>query len=128
MLELKKAALLQALEKEKQKGKYAAAASQTREVHGKARCHQSNRLLRRERERETRARSREQRLVARLLACQVSPSSGGTDMQASATPCTLQRWQEMGKSCAGVRQKRAEKSCIQAEPQDKRGVAMSNFR
>ena len=49
-------------------------------------------------------------------------------MQASATPCTLQRWQEMGKSCVGVRQKRAEKSCVQAEPQDKRWVAMSNFR
>ena len=68
------------MEKEKQKVKYAAAASQAREVHGKARCHQSNRLLRREREREARATSREQRLVAQLLACQVSPSSGGTDM------------------------------------------------
>ena len=78
VLVLKKAALLQVVEKEKQEGKYAAAASQTREVHGKVRCHQSNRLLRRERGRERRAWSRDQRLVARLLACQVSPSSGGT--------------------------------------------------
>ena len=90
VLVLKKEALLQELDKRKRK-QNAAAASQTREVKGKVRCHQSNRLLRRERERETRARSREQRLVARLLACQVSLMSGGTDMQPSATPYTLQR-------------------------------------
>ena len=31
-----------------------------------------------------------------LWACQVSPMSGGTDRQASATPYTLQRWQSIG--------------------------------
>ena len=63
VLVLKKKALLQELDKRKRKHN-AAAASQTQEVKGKVRCHQSNRLLRREREHETRARSREQRLVA----------------------------------------------------------------
>ena len=90
VLVLKKEALLQELDKRKRK-KNAAASSQAPEVKGKTRCHQSNRLLRCEREREARVRSREQRLVVRLLACQVSPMSGGTDMQASATPYTLQR-------------------------------------
>ena len=42
----------------------AVATSQAREVKGKTHCHQSNRLLRREREREALVRSREQRLVA----------------------------------------------------------------
>ena len=91
LLVLKEEALLQELDKRKRK-KNATAISQPREVKEKTRCHQSNRLLRREREHEARVRSRGQRLVVRLLACQVSPTSGGTDMQASATPYTLQRW------------------------------------
>ena len=63
VLVLKKKALLQELDKRKRK-ENAAATSQAREVKGKTRCHQSNRLLRRERECEARVRSREQRLVA----------------------------------------------------------------
>ena len=59
---LKKETLLQELDKRKKK-ENAAATSQAQEVKGKTRCHQSNRLLRREREREARVRSREKRLV-----------------------------------------------------------------
>ena len=68
VLVLKKEALLRELDKRKRK-ENAAATSQPREVKGKIRCHQSNRLVRHEREREARVRSREQRLVAQLLAC-----------------------------------------------------------
>ena len=59
----KKEALLQELDKRKRK-ENVAATSHGREVKGKTRCHQSNRLLRREREREARVGSREKRLVA----------------------------------------------------------------
>ena len=51
--------------------------------------HQSNRLLRRERERRVRDSVREQRQVARLLEVAVSPSCGGTQLRTSATPRTL---------------------------------------
>ena len=56
VLMLKKEALLQELDKRKRKEK-AVATSQAWEVKGKTRCHHSNRLLRRKREREVRVRS-----------------------------------------------------------------------
>ena len=43
-----------------------------------------------------REKSRETRLVARLLANSVNPMSGGTDSQIPATPSLLQRWQVQG--------------------------------
>ena len=123
VLVLKKEALLQELDKRKRK-ENAAATSQAQEVKGRTLCHQSNRLLRHEREHEARVRSREQRLVAGLLACQVSPTSGGADMQASATPYTLQRWQALGTSCAMVRKEMGDKSGDQTKPQDQQWVAV----
>ena len=85
-------------------------------------------MLRHEREREARVRSREQRLFAQLLACQVSPVSGGTDMQTSATPYTLQRWQALGTSCAVVRKEMENESGDQTKPQDQQWVAVSANR
>ena len=75
----KKEVLFQELDKRKRR-ENPKTASQAQEVKGKARCHQSNKLLWCKREHDTYARSREQRLVARLLACQVDPMSGETDM------------------------------------------------
>ena len=51
--------------------------------------HQSNRLLRRERERRVRDSVREQRQVARLLEVAVRPSCGGVQLRTSATPGNL---------------------------------------
>ena len=127
VLVLKKEALLQELDERKRKENHAAT-SQAREVKGKTRCHHSNRLLRCEREHEARVRNREQRLVVRLLACQMSPVSGGTDMQASATPYTLQRWQSLGTSCAIVRKEMGSKPGDQTKPQDQLWVAVSTNR
>ena len=57
------------------------------------RSHQSNRLLRREKERLIREKVRERRLVTRLLATRVSPSvggeSGGTGMRKTVTTSEL---------------------------------------
>ena len=52
-------------------------------------CHQSNRLLRREKERMVRDSVREQRQVVRLLAAAVSPSCGGTQQGQPATSRNL---------------------------------------
>ena len=58
------------------------------------RSHQSNRLLRREKERMVREQVRERRIVARLLATRVSPSdggqSGGTGLGTTVTTSALQ--------------------------------------
>ena len=60
------------------------------------RSHQSNRLLRREKERMVREQVRERRIVARLLATRVSPSdggqSGGTGLRTTVTTSALQDW------------------------------------
>ena len=60
------------------------------------RSHQSNRLLRREKERLVREQVRERRIVARLLATRVSPSdggqSGGTGLRTTVTTSALQDW------------------------------------
>ena len=60
------------------------------------RSHQSNRLLRREKERMVREQVRERRIVARLLATRVSPSvggqSGGTGLGTTVTTSALQDW------------------------------------
>ena len=56
LLVLKKEDLLQEVKNRKHEKKYAAPASQAREVYGKARYHQSNGLLLREKEREVRAK------------------------------------------------------------------------
>ena len=127
VLVLKKDSLLQELDKRKRK-ENAVATSQAQEVKGKTRCHQSNRLLRHERVHEAHVRSREQRLVAQLLACQVSPTSGGTNMQASSTPYTLQRWQALGTSCAMVRKEMGNESGDQTKPQDQQWVVVSTNR
>ena len=64
----------------------------TRSTHS----HQSNRLLRREKERMVREQVRERRIVARLLATRVSPSdggrSGGTGLRKTVTTSALQDW------------------------------------
>ena len=52
-----------------------------------------NRLLRRERERRTRDRVREQQYVTSLLETLVSPTSGGTESCEGVTPSRLQDWQ-----------------------------------
>ena len=54
--------------------------------------------------------------------------SGGTDMQASATPYTLQRWQALGTSCAVVRKEMGNESGDQTKPQDQQWVAVSTNR
>ena len=60
------------------------------------RSHQSNRLLRREKERMVREQVRERRIVTRLLATRVSPSdggqSGGTGLGTTVTTSALQDW------------------------------------
>ena len=60
------------------------------------RSHQSNQLLRREKERMVREQVRERRIVARLLATRVSPSdggwSGGTGLGTTVTTSALQDW------------------------------------
>ena len=60
------------------------------------RSHQSNRLLRREKERLVREQVRERRIVTRLLATRVSPSdggqSGGTGLGTTVTTSALQDW------------------------------------
>ena len=60
------------------------------------RSHQSNRLLRREKERMVREQVRERHIVARLLATRVSPSvggqSGGTGLGTTVTTSALQDW------------------------------------
>ena len=83
---------------------------------GSTRVHQSNRLLRREKERMTRARVREQRLVAHLLASQVNPSLDGTDLGTTATTKCLQRWQSKGEDCVGIGEKRQTDQSLQDEP------------
>ena len=61
-----------------------------------SRNHQSNRLLRREKERMVREQVRERRIVTRLLATRVSPSdggqSGGTGLGTTVTTSALQDW------------------------------------
>ena len=61
-----------------------------------SRNHQSNRLLRREKERLVREQVRERRIVTRLLATRVSPSiggqSGGTGLRKTVTTSALQDW------------------------------------
>ena len=54
--------------------------------------------------------------------------SGGTDMQASATPYTLQRWQALGMSCAVVRKEMGNESGDETRPQDQQWVAVSTNR
>ena len=55
-----------------------------------------NRLLRRDRERKTRASARERQMVTQLLETLVSPSSGGTESGEGVTTSTLQGWQSTG--------------------------------
>ena len=55
-----------------------------------------NRLLRRDRERRTRASVRERRIVTSLLETLVSPSSGGTESCKGVTISILQDWQSIG--------------------------------
>ena len=135
VLVIKKAALLKCDGKRKQK--HSAEASQDGEVgenetDGKGSNRfsrsQSNRLLHREKEQQVHEKSRETRLVARLLANSVNPMSGGTDSQISATPSLLQRWQFKGSNCAKARQVQGEKSSNEAKPQEKQWVAFSNVR
>ena len=58
--------------------------------------HQSNRLLRREKECLVREQARERRIVMHLLATRVSPSdraqSGGTGLGTTVTTSALQDW------------------------------------
>ena len=54
-----------------------------------------NRLLRRDRERRTRASVRERQYVAQLLETLVSPSRGGTESCVGATTSELQGWQSI---------------------------------
>ena len=55
-----------------------------------------NRLLRRDRERKTRASVRERQMVTQLLETLVSPSSGGTESCKGVTTSALQGWQSIG--------------------------------
>ena len=54
--------------------------------------------------------------------------SGGTDMQTSATPYALQRWQALGTSCALVRKEMGNESGDQTKPQDQQWVVVSTNR
>ena len=55
-----------------------------------------NRLLRRDRERQTRDRVRERQYVAQLIETLVSPSCGGTESCKGATTSKSQGWQSTG--------------------------------
>ena len=55
-----------------------------------------NRLLRRDKERRTRASVRERRYVTQLLETLVSPSRGGTESGEGVTTSMLQGWQSTG--------------------------------
>ena len=61
-----------------------------------------NRLLRRDRERNTRDRVRERQYMTRLLETLVSPSSGGTGLCEGVTTNDLQGWQSIGCSQANI--------------------------
>ena len=63
---------------------------------GKTRVYLRNRLLRRDKERETRACIRERRFVTSLLETLVSPMSGGTKSCRGVTPSALQGWRSIG--------------------------------
>ena len=61
-----------------------------------------NRLLRRDRERRTRASVKERRIVTSLLETLVSPSSGGTESCKGVTISVLQDWQSIGLKKADI--------------------------
>ena len=91
-----------------------------------ARVHQSQRLTRRERERQQRARRRERGAVARILAQMVNPVTDGTSTQLTAAPNELQSWQNVGTFCAGVRKDMGVKSDAQIKPRQQQWVAVSS--
>ena len=87
-----------------------------------------NRLLRRDRERRTRASVRERQMVAQLLETLVSPSSGGTESCIRATTGILQGWQSIGLTKA-ITDKEAEKGrTAPEEPQTQLSVISTEYQ
>ena len=74
-----------------------------------------NRLLRRDRERKTRASVRERQMVNELLETLVSPSSGGTESCKGVTTSALQGWQSIGLKKANTVEE--EGNTVPQEPQ-----------
>ena len=72
---------------------------------------QSNRLLRREKKREARARARERKVVTHVIQTVMSPSRGGIRSRTVVTPNQLQSWRfvEANRATIGNEEKNQEK-------------------
>ena len=77
---------------------------------------QSNRLLRREKERKARARAREKRFVTHIMKTVMSPLRGGIQSRTVVTPNQLQNWRFVGTKRATVgNEERGQEENIGAE-------------
>ena len=87
---------------------------------GKTQVYLHNRLLCRDRERETHAHVREQRFVTSLLETLVSPTSGGTESCRGVTPSALQGRRSIGLKEAITSEERG--SSLPREPRTQLSV------
>ena len=86
-----------------------------------------NRLLRRDRERQTRDRVRERQYVAQLIETLVSPSCGGTESCKGATTSKSQGWQSTGLKRATTG-KEESGNTVPQEPQAQLSAVLTGYQ
>ena len=91
------------------------------------RVYMRNRLLRRDKERQTRDRVRERQYVAQLLETLVSPSSGGTELCEGATTSKLQGWQSTGLKRV-ITGKEESGNSVPQEPQAQLSAVLTGYQ